>query len=89
MECFNRTFESFIEFSRFLQSNSNVDHEEKKEKIILGQPQEFFEEVEEHEDEGSSIEEVEAYDEEEESYAEDHKWLIDYYEKKIAPDSSI
>ena len=60
MKSLNRTFESFMVFSRSLRSNSKVDYEEQKEKIISGQPQEFFEEAEAHEDEGSSIKAAEA-----------------------------
>ena len=89
MKSLNRTFENFMEFSHSLQSNSKIDHEEQIEEIISGQPQEFFEEVEAHEDEGSSIKEVEAYDKEEESYKEDLKWLIDYYEKKLVSNFTI
>ena len=84
MKSLNRNFESFMEFSRSLQSNFKVDHEKQKKKFISGQPQEFFEEAKAHEDEGSSIEEAEAYEEEEESYIEDLKCLIDYYEKSIS-----
>jgi len=57
MESLNRTFESFMDFSCSLQSNSKVDHEEQKEEIISGQPQEFFKEAEAHEDEESNIKE--------------------------------
>ena len=60
MESLNITFKSFMEFSRSLQSNSKLDHEGQKEKIIFGQPQEFFEEAKAYEDEGSSIKEAEA-----------------------------
>ena len=34
----NRTFKSFMEFSRSLQNNFKVDHEGQKEEIISGQP---------------------------------------------------
>ena len=59
-----------MEFSRSLQSNSKVDHEGKKEKIISGQPQEFFKEAEAHEDEESNIK-------------EDFEWFSNY-EKSIS-----
>ena len=36
-----------------------------------------------------NLKEVEAYEEEEKSYVEDLKWLIDYYEKKLISDPLI
>ena len=70
MESLNRTFESFMKFSRSLLSNSKGDHEEQKEEIILRQPQEFFEDAEAHEDEESCIK-------------EDFEWFSNY-EKSIS-----
>ena len=70
MESLNRTFESFIEFSCSLQSNSKVDNEGQKEEIISRQPQEFFEEAETHEDEESNIK-------------EDFEWFSNY-EKSLS-----
>ena len=42
MKTLNKTFESFMKFSCFLQSNSKVGHEGQKEKIISGATTRIF-----------------------------------------------
>ena len=58
------------QIANLFSSNTEQDHEQEKEEIILGQPQEFFEEAKAHKDEESNIK-------------EDFDWFSNY-EKSIS-----